>query len=85
MLIRWYDLLYVHDGEKGESQVGWMKEAVSRNLGSNFFYHAWLEQFAYPKLLELPGEAGEVELPDGPGEPVADVLLRPRLRVPRHL
>ena len=39
----------------------------------------------YPELLELPGEAGEVELPDGPGEPVADVLLGPGLGVPRHL
>ena len=39
----------------------------------------------YPELLELPGESGEVELPDGPGEPVADVLLGPGLGVPRHL
>lgn len=39
----------------------------------------------YPELLELPGEAGEVELPDGPGEPVADVLLGPGLGIPRHL
>ena len=40
---------------------------------------------SYPELLELPGESGEVELPDGPGEPVADVLLGPGLGVPRHL